>query len=148
MDSEAWLWFWVGAAVFLSVAEIFTAGFFMLPFGIGAAAAAVMAFFEAGEVPQLLVFLGISAVSLWALRRYVRIGDKEQHPVGSNRFVGQPARVIEAIDPSTGEGRVRMETETWRASTDGARIEEGTEVRVTDVRGTRLIVEPVESKTS
>jgi len=144
MDSEAWLWFWVSAAVFLSVAEIFTAGFFMLPFGIGAAVAAVMAFFEAGEIPQLLVFLGVSAVSLWILRRYVRFGDETQHPVGANRFVGARARVIEAIDPAVGVGRVRMDTETWRASTDGGRIEEGTEVKVTEVRGTRLVVEPVE----
>lgn len=144
MESEAWLWFWVGAAVFLSVAEIFTAGFFMLPFGIGAAAAAVMAFFEAGEIPQLLVFIVVSALSLWVLRRYVRFGDKDQHPVGSNRYVGSRARVIETIDPSAGVGRVRMDTESWRASTDGGRIEEGTEVRVTDVRGTRLIVEPIE----
>jgi membrane protein implicated in regulation of membrane protease activity len=128
MDSEAWLWFWVSAAVFLAVAEIFTAGFFMLPFAIGAAAAAVMAFFEVGEIPQLLVFLSLSAVSLWVLRRYV----------------GARARVIEAVDPSSGVGRVRMDAETWRASTDGDRIEEGTEVRVIEVRGTRLVVEPIE----
>jgi membrane protein implicated in regulation of membrane protease activity len=134
----------VSAAVFLAVAEIFTAGFFMLPFAIGAAAAAVMAFFEVGEIPQLLVFLSLSAVSLWVLRRYVRFGDEAQHPVGSNRFVGARARVIEAVDPSSGVGRVRMDAETWRASTDGDRIEEGTEVRVIEVRGTRLVVEPIE----
>jgi membrane protein implicated in regulation of membrane protease activity len=144
MSSEAWLWFWIGAAVFLSVSEIFTAGFFMLPFGIGAAAAAVLAYFEAGEVPQLLVFIGISLIALFLLRRFVRIGDENQPNVGSNRFVGQRARVIEAIDRDAGVGRVRMETETWRATTDGAPIEEGTEVKVLDVRGTRLVVEPID----
>jgi membrane protein implicated in regulation of membrane protease activity len=144
MSSEAWLWFWIGAAVFLSVSEIFTAGFFMLPFGIGAAAAAVLAYFEAGEVPQLLVFIGISLIALFLLRRFVRIGDENQPNVGSNRFVGQRARVIEAIDRAEGVGRVRMETETWRATTDGAPIEEGTEVKVLDVRGTRLVVEPID----
>jgi membrane protein implicated in regulation of membrane protease activity len=144
MSSEAWLWFWIGAAVFLSVSEIFTAGFFMLPFGIGAAAAAVLAYFEAGEIPQLLVFLGVSLIALFLLRRFVRIGDQNQPNVGSNRFVGQRARVIEAIDRDAGVGRVRMETETWRATTDGAPIEEGTEVKVLDVRGTRLVVEPID----
>lgn len=144
MSSEAWLWFWIGAAVFLSVSEIFTAGFFMLPFGIGAAVAAVLAYFEAGEVPQLLVFLGVSLIALFLLRRFVRIGDENQPNVGSNRFVGQRARVIEAIDRAEGVGRVRMETETWRATTDGAPIEEGTEVKVLEVRGTRLVVEPID----
>jgi membrane protein implicated in regulation of membrane protease activity len=126
------------------VSEIFTAGFFMLPFGIGAAAAAVLAYFEAGEIPQLLVFLGVSLIALFLLRRFVRIGDQNQPNVGSNRFVGQRARVIEAIDRDAGVGRVRMETETWRATTDGAPIEEGTEVKVLDVRGTRLVVEPID----
>jgi membrane protein implicated in regulation of membrane protease activity len=78
------------------------------------------------------------------LRRFVRIGDQNQPNVGSNRFVGQRARVIEAIDRDAGVGRVRMETETWRATTDGAPIEEGTEVKVLDVRGTRLVVEPID----
>jgi len=144
MSSEAWLWFWIGAAVFLSVAEIFTAGFFMLPFGIGAAAAAVMAFFEAGEVAQLIVFIVVSAVSLFLLKRFVRIGDAVQHNVGANRFVGKQARVIETIDPTTGVGRVRMETEDWRATTDGGTIDAGTEVSVLEVRGTRLVVEPID----
>lgn len=142
MDSQAWLWFWIGAAVFLSVAEIFTAGFFMLPFGIGAAAAAVMAYFETDEVPQLIVFIVVSAISLYLLRRFVRIGDAVQHNVGANRFMGQVARVTEGIDPATGEGEVRMETETWRATTDGGPIAVGTNVKVLDVRGTRLVVEP------
>jgi membrane protein implicated in regulation of membrane protease activity len=144
MDSQAWLWFWIGAAVFLSVAEIFTAGFFMLPFGIGAAAAAVMAYFETDEVPQLVVFILVSAVSLYLLRRFVKIGDEVQHNVGANRFVNQRARVIEEIDPQTGDGRVRMETENWRATTDGAPIPEGAEVKVLEVRGTRLVVEPID----
>jgi membrane protein implicated in regulation of membrane protease activity len=142
MDSQAWLWFWIGAAVFLSVAEIFTAGFFMLPFGIGAAAAAVMAFFETDEVPQLIVFIVVSAISLYLLRRFVRIGDEVQHNVGANRFMGQVARVTEEINPATGEGEVRMETETWRATTDGGPIAVGTNVKVLEVRGTRLVVEP------
>ena len=36
------------------------------------------------------------------------------------------------------------ETEIWRATTEGDPIAEGTEVRVVDVRGARLVVDPVE----
>jgi membrane protein implicated in regulation of membrane protease activity len=144
MSNEAWLWFWIGAAVFLAVAEIFTAGFFMLPFAVGAAAAAALAFADIGEVPQLVVFLVVSVASLIVLRRFVRRGDDEQHPVGSNRFVGQRAKVLETVDPSLGTGRVRMETELWRATTDGDVIAEGTMVKVVEVRGTRLVVVPID----
>ena len=144
MSMEAWRWFWVIAAAVLTVAEIATAGFFMLPFAIGAAAAAVVAFLNGAEGWQLGVFLVVSAIALYLLRNFVRRGDQKQPNVGANRFVGQRARVIEAIDPATGTGRVRMDTELWRATTDGVPIPEGTDVRVADVRGTRLVVEPTE----
>lgn len=145
MSIEAWRMFWVIAAAVLVVAEMATAGFFMLPFAVGAGAAAVAAFLDAGEAVQLGIFLGISVVSLVVLQVFVKRGNEKQHSVGSNRFVGQRARVLEIIDPGAGTGRVRMETEMWRATTDGDPIPEGTSVRVTGVRGTRLVVEPIET---
>jgi membrane protein implicated in regulation of membrane protease activity len=144
MSNEAWLWFWIGAAVFLAIAEIFTAGFFMIPFAVGAAAAAALAYADVGEVAQLIVFLVVSVATLILLRRFVRRGDETQHPVGSNRFVGQRAKVLETIDASHGTGRVRMETELWRATSDVGPIAEGVMVKVVDVRGTRLVVEPMD----
>lgn len=146
MSNEAWLWFWIGAAVFLAVAEIFTAGFFMLPFAVGAAAAAALAYADVGEIPQLIVFLVVSLIALFTLRRFVVHGDEKQHPVGANRFVGQRARVIEAIDPAHGAGRVRMDTEVWRATSDGGPIAEGADVKVVEVRGTRLVVAPLDKE--
>jgi len=147
MSNEAWLWFWIGAAVFLAIAEIFTAGFFMLPFAVGAAAAAALAYADVGEIPQLIVFLVVSLIALFTLRRFVSRGDEKQHPVGSNRFVGQQARVIEAIDPASNQGRVRMETEMWRATSDSGPIPAGVDVKVVEVRGTRLVVAPLDKET-
>lgn len=146
MSNEAWLWFWIGAAVFLAIAEIFTAGFFMLPFAVGAAAAAALAYADVGEIPQLIVFLVVSVIALFTLRKFVVRGDEKQHPVGSNRFVGQRARVIEAIDPAHNQGRVRMETEMWRATSDSGPIAEGVDVKVVEVRGTRLVVAPLDKE--
>jgi membrane protein implicated in regulation of membrane protease activity len=93
---------------------------------------------------QLLVFIGVSIVTLVALQRFVRRSDQYQPTVGANRFVGQSATVLEDIDRTAGTGRVRMDTEVWRATTDGAPIPAGTAVRVVDVRGARLVVEPDE----
>ena len=144
MSNEAWLWFWIGAAVFLGIAEIFTAGFFMLPFAVGAVAAAVLAYADVGEIIQLSVFLVVSVAALIVLRRFVHLGDQATPAVGSNRFVGQRARVLEHIDPTNGTGRVKMETELWRATSDVGPIAEGVMVKVVDVRGTRLVVEPID----
>ena len=144
MDTETWRWIWIGAALFLGFAEMMTAGFFMLPFAVGAVIAAVLAFMDVAPAIQLVVFIATSLIALILLQRFVRHGDEAQHPIGANRFVGRTAIVLEAIDRTTGAGRVRMETEEWRATTDGDQIAVGTEVLIIGVRGTRLVVEPTE----
>lgn len=144
MSIEAWRLFWVIAAAVLAVAEMVTAGFFMLPFAVGAIGAAVAAFLDAGEAVQLAVFLAVSVVALVLLQLFVKRGDQKQHNVGANRFVGQRARVVETVDPDHGTGQVKMDSETWRATADRGSIPEGAAVRVTGVRGTRLVVEPIE----
>ena len=141
MDNEVWRWIWVAAALILGFAEIVTAGFFMLPFAVGAAVAAVLAWLDVAPLIQLLVFLGVSVVVLVLLQRFVRRADQHQPAIGANRLVGQRAHVLEAVDRATGEGRVRFDTEMWRATTDGERIEEGAEVTIVGIRGTRVVVQ-------
>jgi membrane protein implicated in regulation of membrane protease activity len=142
MDNEIWRWIWVGAAVVFGVGEMTTAGFFMLPFAIGALAALPLAWMGIHELIQLTVFLGVSVAALLLIQRMVRRSDEHQPAVGANRFMHSTGMVIESIDRASGHGRVRVETENWRATTDGDPIPEGTEVRVVEVRGTRLVVEP------
>lgn len=144
VDNETWRFIWVGAAVFLGFAEVVTAGFFMLPFAAGAVIAAILAFAGVAPAIQLLVFIVSSLLALIALQRFVRHGDEHRPMVGANRFVDQRATVLEEIDRVSGAGRVRMDTEVWRATTEGGPIAAGTEVRVVDVRGARLVVEPTE----
>ncbi len=141
-DIELFRWIWVGAVVFLGVAEMVTAGFFMLPFAVGAAAAALLAWLNVAVWAQFIVFIVVSIAALFGLQRFVRREDEEQPTVGANRYVDKRATVVEEIDRVSGRGRVRMETEDWRATTDGDEtIPAGVEVRVVDVRGTRLVVE-------
>ena len=144
MDTETWRWIWIGAALFLGLAEMVTAGFFMLPFAVGAVIAAALAFMDVEPAIQLIVFIATSLVALILLQRFVRHGDEDQHPIGANRFIGRTAVVLEAIERTATAGRVRMDTEEWRATTDGDPIAVGTEVRILEVRGTRLVVESTE----
>lgn len=65
-----WIWVWVALAVILAIAEIFTPGLFMLPFGIGAAVAALLEFLWPGSIEwQWGAFLVLSAVLLVAFHR-------------------------------------------------------------------------------
>ncbi|HEX2153282.1 MAG TPA: NfeD family protein [Acidimicrobiia bacterium] len=146
VESELWRWLWTGLAVAMGIGEIFTAGFFLLPFAIGAATAAVLAWLGAGVLAQWLVFFGVSAVALAYLRRYIDRQDEAFQPrVGANRWVGAEGIVLEEIDPDTATGMVRVDNEEWRAtSRHGQIIPPGARIAVRDVHGARLIVEQVE----
>ena len=67
-----------------------------------------------------------------------------QPRVGANRWIGSEGVVLQAIDPHSGSGMVRILNEEWRATASQA-IATGTTIVVTDVKGTRLFVEELES---
>ena len=145
VDTEVWRWLWTVLAVVLGIGEILTAGFFLLPFAIGAAVAAILAWIGAAVLAQWLVFFGVSIFALAYLRKYiVRQDEGDQPRVGANRWVGEMGMVLEDIDPHTGAGMVRILNEEWRAKAPTP-IETGTRIVVTEVKGTRLVVERVES---
>lgn len=138
-------WIWVGMALFFLLAEVFTAGFVLACFGIGALAAAIPAFLGLGLLWQLLVFIIVSTVAVLLSRRFAdRITGKQPQGVGVDRVLGKKAIVIEAIDPLSPAGRVRVDVEEWRAdSADGSPIAEGAVVEVLGIDGTRLKVRPL-----
>jgi membrane protein implicated in regulation of membrane protease activity len=140
-------WIWLILAAVLIVAELFTAGFFLLWFGIAAAGAALAGLLGAGTAVQWVVFIALSAV-LWAVtrpfaRRMRRGGESEA--VGADRYVGLKGLVLTEIDNASAAGLVRIEREEWRAeSGTGDVIPKGTWIEVTAVTGARLIVRPRE----
>lgn len=146
MDNELWRWVWVITALVMGIGEIFTAGFFLLPFAIGAALAATAAWLDFHGGVQWLLFFGGTAASLLILRRFmVRQDGPDDLPVGANRYIGMSGRVVEIIDPVNNTGRVRVESDEWRAACqDAGRIDEGSLVRVVALAGTKLQVEFVE----
>ena len=147
VGTDNWEWIFFGSAAVLAIGEIFSAAFFLLPFAIGAGLAGILALFGVHPAMLMTVFVASSILGLWGLQRYALRDAGDQHPVGANRFVGMRAMVTESISRSSGVGRVRMETEDWRATTDlDTEIESGTEVLVTEVRGTRLVVVPIPNR--
>ena len=145
MDNEIWRWLWTVFAIVMGIGEIFTAGFFLLPFAIGATAAAVLAWTGVSLLAQWLVFFGVSLVAMVYLRRFIRRQDDLASPaVGANRWANARGIVLEAIDPLTSAGMVRIGGEEWRATSD-QRIPAGSQVLVREVTGARLVVTPIES---
>lgn len=145
VDNEVWRWLWTVFAIVMGIGEMFTVGFFLLPFAIGAGCAAVLAWLNVGVLAQWLVFFGVTAISMAYLRRYIGRQDEGEQPrVGANRWIGSEGIVLEGIEPTSGAGMVKILNEEWRATSPGP-IESGARIVVTDVEGTRLRVERVES---
>ncbi len=142
-DPAQWRWIWLGAAVLFGMGEMATPGsFFLAPFAVGAVVASALAFGEVGIAGEWAAFVGISLAALIGLRPLARRLDSATGAdgVGSRRLIGRAGVVLEEIRP--GElGVVRVNREEWRAeSADAAPLAEGTQIRVTEVEGTRVIV--------
>jgi membrane protein implicated in regulation of membrane protease activity len=136
------VWVWAALALIFFIAEIFTAGFFLICFGIGAAVAALLALLGVDAIWQLAAFIGASLVALAFLRPLAKsVGQKVANPGGIDRVIGKQAVVLEEIDPLAATGRVRIEREEWRAdSIDGRTIAKDAVVKVIGVSGTRVLV--------
>ena len=146
---DTWRWIFLVAAVALTLGEIAVAGtFFLLPFGVGALAAALAAFAGLSVALDWLVFVVVSGAAsavLWPLGR--RLDRKTPHQaIGATRWVGRQAVVTRDIPGLPGAtGMVRLDREEWRAeSLMGIPIRSGSTVLVSRVDGTRLVVLPLE----
>lgn len=151
MDSpETWRWIWlVASAVFLLGEMATAASFFMLPFAIGAAAAAVLAFLDVSVAWEWAAFVVVSLVALaalWPLRRRLDRAEPVDG-IGARRLLNQQGVLQVEVPPGPdGSGMALIGREEWRAqSHDASRIEAGTHVVVLAVRGTAVIVRPVDS---
>ena len=147
MELTLMFWIWIGLTAVFVVGEIFTAGFFLLPFGIGTGVAAILTLVGAPSWLQWLSFVAISAVMVFFSRRFAERFTKEPpEKVGVDRLIGMEGLVIESINPMTDSGRVRVKKDEWRAtSTDNSKIERNTRVRIVKVEGAHLVVEKRES---
>lgn len=153
LSLDLWPWVWLVVAVVFTLIELTVLGgsFMVLPFGVSAFFASMLGFSGVDVDIQWAVFVlggGALFVLFWRYQSLVQKGNVLPPGVGAVRLVGMRGVVIRAIDPADPEshGRVVVEGETWGALTDGTSVlPEGARVRITDVQGTRVKVEPVEA---
>jgi len=140
-----WIWFAVGA--FFIVAEIFTAGFFLICFGLGSAVAGILAVLNLAPIWQWGAFIVVSGILIGFSRRFAdKISKKPQPGIGSDRLIDKKAIVIEPIHNLKNTGEVRIDKELWRAdsSDDNIIFNKDDIVKVIKVEGVHVIVEKFE----
>jgi membrane protein implicated in regulation of membrane protease activity len=140
---DAWV-LWLIAAVVFAVAEVVNLSFFLFPFAIGAALAAVVELAGLGTPIALVVFAVFTALSFGVLRPIARrhLSTPPQIRTGTAALVGKSATVLERIANDEGVGCVRLDGEVWtaRAYDEDRVFEPGTRVHVMEIRGATALV--------
>ncbi|MGZ4270076.1 MAG: NfeD family protein [Solirubrobacteraceae bacterium] len=140
---DAWV-IWLIVAVVFGVAEVLNLSFFLFPFAIGAAGAAVVSLAGGGAAVAWPVFAVLTAVSFGVVRPIARrhITMPPQIRTGTAALVGRTAVVLEDIDNDASSGKVRIDGEVWsaRAYDEDQRYAAGARVQVMEIRGAMALV--------
>jgi membrane protein implicated in regulation of membrane protease activity len=141
---DVWV-IWLIAACVLGVGEMHQGGFYLAPFAIGAALAAVVGLIGVGAPLSAIVFVLASAIVFATLRpvaeRHRRLPPSIR--TGAAALVGRPAIVLERIANDEGVGCVKIDGgEVWTARSfdEHEIIPAGERVEVVEIRGATALV--------
>ncbi|HEX8284551.1 MAG TPA: NfeD family protein [Pyrinomonadaceae bacterium] len=147
--SEDWAWIlWTVLGVILVIAEVFTPGFVLLWFGVGALVAALASFLGAGVAAQFILFITVSS-ALTALSRTIfvnyftgRGGDGGGLKSGAEAMPGQVGTVVGSSQGALNEGAVKVFGSVWTAypAEGEPPLEAGDRVVVESLRGASIYV--------
>jgi membrane protein implicated in regulation of membrane protease activity len=141
---DAWI-IWLVAACALGVGEMHQGGFYLAPFAVGAALAAVVGLLGVGAGLGAVVFLLTSGI-VFATLRPVAQRHRRLPPAirtGAAALVGRPAIVLERIANDEGVGCVKIDGgEVWTARSydQDEVIDAGERVEVVEIRGATALV--------
>ena len=145
MDFKIYIVWFIFAAIFI-IGEIFTAGFFLAWFGVGAIVAGILALIGLNPIWQWTAFIVVSGVLFAVSRRFAEKFSRKQPPgIGADRLIGKEGIVLEDIDNIENVGSVRIDKEIWRADSDsGETIKKGDRIVVVKLDGTHVVVKTKE----
>lgn len=151
MEQLAWI-FWGILGVALIVAEIFTLGFVLFWFGIGAFVAALLGFLGFGFIWQFLAFalvsITLTAMSRTIFANYFSHDDENSIKTGVDALPGQIGTVSTASRGALNEGAVKVFGSTWTAFPidEEMPLIEGEKVEVVQVRGSSIYVRRISAE--
>jgi membrane protein implicated in regulation of membrane protease activity len=150
MENYAWI-FWMILAAVLIIAEIFTTGFVMLWFGIGALAAALAGLAGVNSmIVQFLIFATVS-IGLTAASRTIFVNYFSREKSGGDlksgveSMAGKIGTVVSSSRGALHEGAVKVFGSTWTAyPAEGEEpLEAGDRVQIDRVQGASIYVRRV-----
>ncbi len=151
MENYLWiLWCILGAI--LIVAEVFTSGFVLLWFGIGALAAAFAGIVGINNLGLQFFIFALVSIGLTAASRTIFINYFSRERTGDSLRTGVdslPGKIGTVVSSSRGamkEGAVKVFGSTWTAypAAGESPLEAGERVRVESVEGSSIYVRRIE----
>jgi membrane protein implicated in regulation of membrane protease activity len=135
---------WLIAACVFGAGEVMIGGaFYLAPFALGAALAAIVDA-AIGDVASVIVFLVASIATLMLVRPLVtsRLNSGPTARTNARALIGKSAVVLEPVGAGHGDGRVKIGGEIWSARSidSGKEIPAGTEVQVVEIEGATALV--------
>lgn len=132
---------WIVIIVAAIVIEVSTIALTSVWFAVGGIVALLLAIFNVDFVWQLLVFVGVSTISLLATRPIAKkMNTKDVIHTNADKLINMIGVVTKEI-PASEVGEIRVNSELWRAkSLEAEDIEVGEKVIVNNLDGNKLIV--------
>lgn len=138
---------WLAFVILFVVAECMTVGLVSIWFAGGSLIAMFLAMAGAGYVWQIIAFLVVSALLLFATRPLAKkyLNNKKEK-TNYKSVIGEVAKVIETIDNYNQTGAAFADGKEWtaRSTNDAVVMEKNTLVKVVAIEGVKLMVEPYE----
>ncbi|MCW2835129.1 MAG: hypothetical protein JWN68_3082 [Nocardioides sp.] len=137
---------WLGLAIVLGVAEMFSLDLILVMLAAGAVVGMVAAVLGLPIAIQVVAFAGVSVAALALVRPTVvkRFHGGPELAVGHGKLVGRQGTVTADISPLA-PGRIKLAGEFWTAEPydETLSIAAGETVEVLEIRGATAIVHPV-----
>ena len=133
------------AAVLCFVGEMFTMEFSLSCIGIGLTGAWLGSWLGLNLWWQVGLFIVVATIAWTGIRPFAlrHLYDKVKHiKTPAEDLIGQTALVEEAINPQTGEGRVKIEAESWKATAAQA-LPAGARCQVEKLDGVTVTVKEI-----
>src|SRR5438876_8895450 len=150
---ENYIWtFWIILGAILVIAEIFTTGFVLLWFGIGALAAGLAGLLGVHSISLQFLIFAVVSIALTAASRTIFVNYFSREKRGGDLKTGMdalPGKVGTVVSSSRGalhEGAVKVYGSTWTAYPAAGEepLEAGERVCVESVEGASIYVRRVD----
>lgn len=153
LEMSDWIWIlWCVLGLALIVTEVYTTGFVLLWFGIGALAAAFAGLIGIDSVALQFLIFAIVSIGLTVASRtifvnyFTRQKPGDELRMGMDALPGKIGTVVSSSKGALNEGAVKVFGSTWTAyPADGeSPLEAGERVRIESIEGASIYVRRIE----